>query len=314
MWAAILGLMIPYLSTLAWTGTIRGQEYQVEQQEQTDSGRRVLLDRGQGGTYVDVEEYLPGMLAKQIPADFEMEALKAQAVIGRTYIYKQMEQMEDGSFEVPESALDVDYLETEHMKQMWGTEAFLEAYGRLEEAVQATAGQVMTWEGDYIDPMFCRASAGQTRQGDENHPYLEPVDCPQDLEAPGFLQLVNWSSGDFAGLINAIPTKEGESPALLKADEAAQSIQIVEREAGGYVTSLQAGERLLSGEVVQYALGLQSSAFILEPFEDGIRAQVKGIGHGYGLSQTEANRMAKEGWTAGDILSHFYKNIELITE
>lgn len=298
MWAATAGLMVPYLTTLAWTGTIRGEEIYEEQTEAVSSGRRILLDRGEKEIYVDAEEYLPGVLAVQIPADFETEALKAQAVIARTYIYKQMEKNESGIWEVPESALDLDVLENLQMKKLWGSEVFPEVYERLEEAVRETSGQVLKWQGEYIEPMFCRASSGVTRQGDENHPYLQPVNCPGDLEAEGFLQTVTFSKGEFADRLNQFP----------------DSIQIVEREEGGYVTSLQIGERIFTGEEVQYGLGLQSSAFSFLLVEEGIQAQAKGIGHGYGLSQTEANRLAAEGWSAEDVLLHFYKNVQLTAE
>ena len=93
-----------------------------------------------------------------------------------------------------------------------------------------------------------------------------------------------------------------------------ESIQIVEREEGGYVRQISIGGRLLSGEAVRYGLGLNSCAFELEGQGDGVGARVRGSGHGYGLSQTEANRKAKEGWTAEEILKHFYKNIELVAE
>ena len=106
--------------------------------ETASSDRRILLDRENGGLYTDVEEYLPGVLARQIPADFEMEALKAQAVIARTYIYKQMEKNENGIWEAPESALDLDYLEKTQLEKLWGSERFPEAYERMEEAVGAT--------------------------------------------------------------------------------------------------------------------------------------------------------------------------------
>lgn len=86
----LTGLMVPYLTTLAWTGTIHGEELRHEQQAGAVEKRRILLDRGGTGYYMDVEEYLPGVLARQMPADYEIEALRAQAVVARTYIYKQM--------------------------------------------------------------------------------------------------------------------------------------------------------------------------------------------------------------------------------
>ena len=91
IWAAVIGLMVPYVGTLAWTGTIRGEELSYEQKKGVSGGRRILLDRSGGSYYMDMEEYLPGVIARQMPVEFEPEALKAQAIIARTYICRQME-------------------------------------------------------------------------------------------------------------------------------------------------------------------------------------------------------------------------------
>lgn len=311
----LAGLMVPYLTTLAWTGTIHGEELRHEQQAGAVGKRRILLDRGGTGYYMDVEEYLPGVLARQMPADYEIEALRAQAVVARTYIYKQMGGSPgDGSVqEVPESALDLDCMETAQMKALWGSAQFPAIYEKLEDAVQSTAGVTMVCDGQYIDAMFCRATAGRTRAGDEGHPYLQPVDCPKDVEADGYLQMLTFTRDEFAGKISGIPdSSSGARP--VEPGQIPDSVQIVSRDDGGYVTALQIGGHDFTGEEVQYALGLQSSCFTLEPYEDGMRAVVKGIGHGYGLSQAGANARAREGWKAEEILTYFYKNIELISE
>lgn len=302
------GLLIPYIGTLAWTGTIHGEELRQQLQSQAEGRRRILLDREGGRSYIDVEDYLPGALARQIPADYEMEALRAQAVIARTYIYRQMGQ----AGEIAESALDMDYLEAGQMKAMWGSEQFPEIYERLKEAAGSTAGLVMTWNGEYIEPMFCRACAGQTRDGDQAHPYLVSVKCPDDLKAEGYIQMETFGAGDFAQAVNGISGEEGEPE--IKKEQIPGTIQVISRDGSGYVTEVQAGGRSFSGEELQYALGLQSACFTLEPYGDGVRAVARGIGHGYGLSQTAANQKAKEGFTAEEILGYFYKNIELIAE
>ncbi len=311
----LTGLMVPYLTTLAWTGTIHGEELRHEQQAGAVGKRRILLDRGGAGYYMDVEEYLPGVLARQMPADYEPEALRAQAIVARTYIYKQMGGVPgDGAVrEVPESALDLDCMETAQMKALWGSAQFPAIYEKLEAAVRSTAGITATFDGQYIDAMFCRAAAGRTRAGDEGHPYLQPVDCPGDVEADGYLQMLTFTKDEFAGKISAVPA--GDSGARpVEPDQIPGSVQIVSRDEAGYVTALQIGGHDFSGEEVQYALGLQSSCFTLEPYEDGVRAVVKGIGHGYGLSQAGANARAREGWKAEDILTYFYKNVDLISE
>ena len=114
LWAALTGLMVPYVGTLAWTGTIRGEELHYEQQKEVSGRRRILLDRSSGSYYMDIEEYLPGVIARQMPVDYEPEALKAQAIIARTYICRQMEASGEGD-EIAESALDMDYVEADQL-------------------------------------------------------------------------------------------------------------------------------------------------------------------------------------------------------
>lgn len=312
IWAAITGLMVPYVGTLAWTGTIRGEELRYEQQKEVSGRRRILLDRTDGSYYMDMEEYLPGVIARQMPVEYETEALKAQAIIARTYICRQMEAAGEGN-EIAESALDMDYVESEQLKSLWGSSRFPDYYKKLEGAVRATAGIVMAYENRCIDPMFCRATAGMTRKGDFTHPYLENVDCPGDVEAEGYMQMMTFSKEDFAADINRIP-EGGTGPRQVDISQIPDTIQIVSRDEAGYVDQIQIGNSSFTGEEVQYALGLQSACFTVESFEGGIRAVAKGIGHGYGLSQTAANEKAEEGWKAEDILGYFYKNITFISE
>ncbi len=153
-----------------------GEELRYEQQKGAPGGRRILLDRSGGSYYMDMEEYLPGVIARQMPVEYEPEALKAQAIIARTYICRQIEAAGEGD-EIAESALDMDYLESDQLKKLWGSGRFPHYYQKLEDAVKATSGIVMTYEGRCIDPMYCRAAAGMTRMGDFTHPYLQIVDC-----------------------------------------------------------------------------------------------------------------------------------------
>ena len=186
------------------TGTIRGEEIFEEQRE--DLGAyRILLDRGSGSYYINMEEYLPGVVAMQMPVSYESEALRVQAIIARTYIRRQMEA--SGTFqseaavgetgvsqpeaapaegvsrpepvrEIAESALDLDYMEQEQLRRLWGTSEFPQYYQKLEQAVKSTEGMVLTYEGSLIDPMFFRLSAGMTREGDFLHPYFQNVGLP----------------------------------------------------------------------------------------------------------------------------------------
>lgn len=92
------------------------------------------------------------------------------------------------------------------------------------------------------------------------------------------------------------------------------TVQIVERDEGGYITAIQIGTALYKGEEIQEALGLSSPSFTIESFEDKIRIVCQGDGHGFGLSQWGAVQMAENGSTFEEILNYYYKNIELASE
>ena len=308
LWAAAALAAGPYLGTMAWTGTVRGEEAFYEQQQSAAGKYSVWLDRGAGSYYMDMEEYLTGVTAMQIPADYEPETLKAQAIIARTYIRRQMEAA--GTSEIAESVLDLDYPEQKQLKEMWGSAAFPAYFEKVEEAVKATEGQVLTYEGELIDPMFFRLSAGMTRQGDFLHPYFQNVDCPEDMEAADFEETMNFSYGEAAAAINSIP-EGGAGPRQVSPQDLPEGIQIISRDTAGYVEEIQIGNVVFTGEEIQYALGLSSSCFSVGASEEGLRFAVKGKGHGYGLSQHAANEKARAGWTAEDILGYFYKNISI---
>lgn len=293
----LLALLIPYVVTLVWSGSIRG----VQKPASVISGKKVLLSGNRAG-YVDVEEYLIGIVGKQIPADYGSEALKAQAVVARTYIYKKL----GDAHEIKESELGLDYLGESKLEKLWGSEKFVDYYQYIKEAVDTTAGMVMTYEDEEIDPLFHRASAGVTRAGDEYHPYLVSVASSRDVEAPDYLMVVNWTAEEFAGKI-----KELGEEIELGASEALESIQMVEKDGGGYVEKIMIGSHTYTGEEVQKALGISSCCFTLERYEEGIRAVSKGIGHGYGLSQYGAKVMGEEGYNWEDILNYYYKNITI---
>lgn len=296
----LLAVLIPYVVTLAWTGRIEGGK-----SVSGEIKRTVVLDRGAAPAAVDLEEYLIGVTALQIPASYEEETLKAQAVIARTYLCKQMGDEK----QIAESALDLDYLEESRMEEVWGQEHYLEYYRKIRDAVQSTGGQVITCDGVLIDPLFHRISAGQTRDGDDLHPYLRSADGHLDVEAENYITLTVFTREDFAARLNGM----GDPPELVP-EQALESIQIVEKDGAGYVTAVQAGSKTYGGEEIKNALGLPSCAFSFEDYEGNIRCVTKGIGHGYGFDQYGADLKAKEGWKAEELLKFYYKNIIIISE
>ena len=249
-------VMIPYVTTMAWTGRIGGGDFTGFEELAgaggegsqggslgTDgngvAGRRyVAVEREGKVSRVPAEDFLVHVLAAQIPADFGPETLKAQAVIARTYIYREM----DGAEEIPEEALDMDALSGAQMEELWGG-TYQEDYSRIREAVSATSGLYLAYEGEPAEVFFCRAASGATRPGGQEHPCLRQAESPGDLLADGYLSIAVFTPEDLARRVSAIPG--AVSP---DADRLLEEIQVAERDGAGYVVQIQIGPKTYSGE------------------------------------------------------------------
>ena len=293
----LIMIMIPYVSTLAWTGQLEGVRKRGE--------KVTIVERENKNIPIAVEEYLVHVLAAQIPAVFEPETLKAQAILARTYIYGLMEHRA----EIYEEELDMDALSYEQMKALWGETDFASMFSKLQNAVRETEGLYILYDGSIIEPLFCYASAGKTRSFGESFPYLEQVESPGDLYAENYRSLPVFETKEFVQKINEIPGAVAVSEMEL---ERGEGIQIVERDSSGYVKQVQIGQKTYTGEEVQYALGLTSACYSFERLDGKIRVICKGIGHGYGFAQYGANEMAKAGRTYEELLKYYFQNVEIV--
>ncbi|MCD8370223.1 MAG: SpoIID/LytB domain-containing protein [Clostridiales bacterium] len=265
---------------------------------------RILLERDGLQTYMAVEDYLPGVVACQIDTALEAEAMKCQAVIARTYIGRLM----DGREEITEEELDLDYLgeRTLAAADPVSREKLAASLELCEEAVCETDGIVMTYDRRCILPLFHKVSAGRTRAGESDYPYLKSVESRWDREAETYEREFSWTEKEFASLISQIP---GGQP--VDASQIPSQMQTVRKDAAGYIMQMKVGSSTYTGEEIQYALGLPSACFTFSGTEQEIRATVRGSGHGYGLSQAGADGMAREGWRWEDILHYYYAGISL---
>ena len=291
--------------TAGWNGN----SHSADQGDGEVYSRRIILERYGVRTYLSVENYLPGVMVCQTGPEMGMEALKCQAVIARTYIYRQMGDRE----EIQEEELDLDYLgdDTARAGNTLTVHQKEELAKRLEQcrqAAEATAGVVMKYEERYILPLFHERSAGRTRTGEADYPYLQSVESKWDVV--GSESEVSFRSSEFAQRIKNFSDAPSLDPERLPSE-----IQIVKRDDAGYVLQIKIGPRTYTGDDVQYALDLPSTCFTIDTRISGtIAVTVKGCGHGYGLSQNGAQAMAEEGWSYSDILNYYYKNISLVTE
>ncbi|WP_058486009.1 stage II sporulation protein D [Defluviitalea phaphyphila] len=261
---------------------------------------------------IEFEEYIKGVLAAEMPALFELEALKAQAVAARTYAIKKIEQKSEANLKGADISTDFSkgqaYLSKDELKEKWG-ENFEAYYNRISLAVEETKGEIMTYEEEPIEAVFHSTSAGFTQSAkdiwDVDVPYLKSVESQGDIESPVFKDEQKISKQKIVNLL-----KERYPDIII--NDLVGEFQIVERSSGGYVKKIQIGNKLISGEEIRDIFNLKSSCFSVQEEGDSLIFITKGYGHGAGMSQYGANYMAKQGKTYKDILKHYYQNIDII--
>lgn len=253
-------------------------------------------------------DYLIGVVAANMPAGYQMEALKAQAVIARTYtLYNisllQEEDPDKNSFTTSE--LGLSYIDLSSLEQYWGSEDYQLYFANLENAVSATNDEVIVYQNDLVLPVFFNTGSGSTRSAEEawglEIPYLVSVSSKQDVNSTNYLKIVEFEIMDLINLLEGYYT--GLS---LSEDNFFQEVIVTARDSIGYVTKIDLNGQTVSGEEFAMVLGLASSHFYIEDYDKKVRIICNGTGHGVGLSQYGANEMAQSGSIYTQILSYYY--------
>ena len=258
-----------------------------------------------GTRQIELEEYLSGMVAGTIPASFEKETLKAQAVILRSYCVFLAENK--GGRKVVEGDKVRDYY---FSKKDWmhGVKKEEEKYyERVEQAVKETEGKILLYQNEVIAPPFFYSGNGKTREISDypgvgkQYPYLRPVACEQDMEAEYYSNYKEIDEKRFEEKIKKYFGKKELSPGKI----------ILYRDSTDYVKVVEIDNRQMGGEEFRKLFDLESSCFSIEKINNKILFQTKGRGHGFGFSQFQANQLAKQGMTAEELLNYFFKEILL---
>lgn len=255
---------------------------------------------------VELEHYVAGVLSSEMPADFEIEALKAQAMAARTYIVKQL--LTPGEINLPEKAVVTDtvhhqvYRNEDELKELWGKE-FNWKYERILQAVKETKGQILTYESKPITASFFSTSNGFTENSEdywENEvPYLKSVQSPWDEKSPKFVT------------IEKMPVKTFEEKLSVELPNDKTVAKVVKRTQGKRIAEIEIGGKTFTGRDVREKLDLNSSDFSVTRNGNEVIIETKGYGHGVGMSQYGANGMALEGKKAEEIVNYYYKGISI---
>ncbi len=251
----------------------------------------------------DMEVYLPMMLCREIPWDYEEEMLKAQAVLIRSSLYLRLENKELDQTELKENL--------ENYKNNSQKEQYQMAYKKMEKAVNATKGQVISYQGEICSGVFHRVSAGQTREGSEvlqdtKMSFLKSVDSSQDIQSEDYLHGHYFTEEALKDrLLEIYPDIELSDQPLT------EQIVVEKRDSQEYVLEIRVGNLTVPGEEFRNNLELSSSNFTVQNLDGKIRFLCKGLGHGLGLSQYGGNELAKEGKTYEQILFTYFPDVIL---
>lgn len=251
---------------------------------------------------VPLEEYIVGVLAGEMPIDFELEALKAQAVASRSYVLKRMEYNKDNEYDVVDSVLNQVYLDDDYLKETWGNNYTIKI-NKLRTAVNETYNEYMEYDGEIIDALFFSTSNGYT---EDSHlvfnlelPYLKSVESSWDQEvSSAFSSKYTYSLQEFY-----------EKLGLEYKDKL--EVEILERSSTNRVLKLKINGQEFEGTTLYNKLGLRSTDFEITQVGSNVVFDMKGYGHGVGMSQYGALGMAKQGYTYDEILKHYYTGVTI---
>lgn len=242
---------------------------------------------------IDLEEYVIGVVAGEMPALFENEALKAQAIASRTYVINHLKN----NTSISGTINDQVYLTKEEMKTKWG-ENYEKYYEKIKKDVEDTKGLIMYYNNEPIKAYYYSMSNGYTESSlnvfNEQNDYLNIIESPFDED-------------------NSYDQVFQKDIFCQKLDITCNSIELseIKKDESNRIKSITINNKTFTGIEVRQKLSLRSTDFSISEDNDIVKITTKGYGHGVGMSQHGANNMAKQGYKYEKILKYYYQNIEI---
>ena len=262
-------------------------------QEKQPETIQVSIDYQNQVKVLDLEDYLVGVVAAEMPASFHEEALKAQAVAARTYAYHSIIRNRT----LKTTTADQAYIEEAAMRQKWGQD-YNFYYAKIKKAVEDTAREIITYNGEPIKAFYFSMSNGYTEDSatvfQENYPYLQSVSSKWDETVRNFSYNYSFTNQELCNYLG------------LNCQQITFTNPIYT--STGYLLSIQANGETFTGSEIRQKLGLRSTAIYIDANNN---ITTEGFGHGVGMSQYGANGMASEGADYQEIIKYYYQNVEI---
>lgn len=246
---------------------------------------------------LELEEYLIGVVAGEMPASFNIEALKTQAIIARTYA---LNSIKNNKILTDTTSTQV-YIDKSDMYYKWGKD-FNKYYYKTLEAVNSTEGLYITYNGEYIDAVYFANSNGYTEDAYEvwgyDIPYLKSVESSFDINTTRYKSIVFKTYEEISNIIGFIVDNTID-------------IHDIIRNNSHRISSICINEKQFSGIEFRTLFNLKSTDFEISIMDDGLEITTYGYGHGVGLSQYGANGMANNGYNYEEIIKYYYQNVNI---
>lgn len=279
---------------------------------------RVWLPAANKAVDMDLEDYVQGVVAGEMPPSFAPEALKAQAVAARTYAARHMRRFGGrGSDQDPEGRADVaadpatdqNYMTLDELEAKEGRASARAYWDRIRQAVEATRGEIALYQGAPIEAVYHSTDAGATEDASAvwsgDYPYLKSV-TSDDKASPRYRSTLVVSVTDLASRL-------GLNPLALKASPGSSLLAVTERTSTGRAAKVRVGDKTLAATEFRRLMGadFRSTLFTWKVAGDQVTFDIEGAGHGVGMSQWGANALAQAGANYRDILAHYYTGVSI---
>ncbi len=255
---------------------------------------------------MEAREYIFGVVAAEMPALYEDEALKAQAVASYTYAYCKRQQNAQKEYDITtDFNTDQSFKTREKAISDWG-EKGEEYANKIQAAVDGVEGQLITYKNEPILAVYHAVSSGQTYSAKDvwgqNYDYLQSVSSSGDKLANKYMNVLEFSEDELSQKLKAVADKK---------DSKSPIIGEIKHKNNGLINTVKVYGEKISGSDFRSALGLDSTNFTFEKKSGKYIFTCYGYGHGVGMSQNGANYMAKQGYSYAQILSHYYQGTKI---
>ena len=273
---------------------------------------RVKISKTGEVVAVDINDYLRGV----VPAD--IEAIKAQAVVARTFTYKRISAYAEGegidicdNFAHCQAFYNKEQIIAIWKRKGYDDETIRKYWNNVNEAVVSTQNEVITYKGQLIKAFFHASSPIKTESveeiwGGEKLPYLVSVENEENEDYENRTSKVEINFEDF---ITKLKEDNKSRTSLNNSD--CKNVKICDYTSSGRVKNIQIGNFKVSAEKLRTLFNLRSTNFTIEIKDNSLVFNVIGNGHGVGLSQVGADTYAKKGYSYKDIINHYYTGVQI---